>query len=73
MNKEKAKRTRVVAYFLLGLSIVNLALYIAKSLFADTDPSPALLVTGMATLIVGSIGLARAKKASQERLDRRAA
>ena len=66
MNKEKAKRARVFAYFCLGLSIVNLALYIAKSLFADSDPSPALLITGMAMLIAGSIGLARAKKASQE-------
>ena len=67
MNKEKAKRARVFAYFCVGLAIVNFAIYVAKSLFpADRDPSPALLITGMAALLAGIIGLARAKKASQE-------
>ena len=67
MNKGKAKRARVFAYFCVGLAIVNFAIYVAKSLFAaDSDPSPALLITGMAMLIAGSIGLARAKKASQD-------
>ena len=69
MTKEKAKRARVFAYFCLGLSIVLFAVYIAKSLFAiaaDSDPSPALLIIGIALLIVGNIMLAGAKKASQE-------
>lgn len=66
MNKENAKSTRAAAYFLIGLSVVNVGLYIAKSLFSDRDPSPALLVTGMATLLVGSIALARARKTSEE-------
>ena len=67
MNKEKAKRARVFAYLFFGLAIVSFAIYGAKSLFAaDSDPSPALVITGIAMLIAGSIGLARAKKASQE-------
>lgn len=65
MTKVKVKQARAASYFLLALSIVNLTLYITKSLFSDRDPSAALLVTGIATLIAGSIGLARANKASQ--------
>lgn len=67
MNKETSKRARGFAYVCFGLAILNFSIYVAKSLFAaDSDPSPALLVTGIATLIAGMIGLARAKKASQE-------
>ena len=67
MNKQQAKRARVVAYVCFGLAIVNCSIYAAKSLFAaDSDPSPALWITGMSMLIAGSIVLALAKKASQE-------
>ncbi|HUP66015.1 MAG TPA: hypothetical protein VM557_12135 [Thermoanaerobaculia bacterium] len=67
MNEQKAKRARGFAYFCVGLAIGNFAIYVAKSLFvADSDPSPALLIIGMAMLIAGSIAFARAKKASEE-------
>ena len=66
MNRRKAKNARIFWWFCLGLSIVCLALYIAKSLFAgDHDVSPALPIIGMALLVASISGLARAKKASQ--------
>ena len=66
MNREKARSARVFGYVCFGLSLVNLGIYIAKSLFSDNDPSPALLIIGATLLIAGVIGLARAKKESQE-------
>lgn len=67
MNKETAKRARRFAYFCFGVAIVNFAIYLSKSLLeTDSDPSEALLITAIALLIAGSIGLAGAKKASQE-------
>jgi hypothetical protein len=67
MNKQQAKRARVVAYICFGLAIVNVSIYVAKSLFAaGSEPSPALWITAMAMFIAGSLGLALAKKASQE-------
>jgi hypothetical protein len=52
VNKQQAKRARVVAYVCFGLATVNISIYVAKSLFAtDSDPSPALWITGMAMLM----------------------
>jgi hypothetical protein len=66
MNRQKAKNARVFGWFCVGLSIVLLALYAAKSLFAgDRDVSPALPIIGMALLVAGITRLASAKKASQ--------
>lgn len=67
MNKQKPRSARVFRWFCLGLSIVLIALYAAKSLFAsDRDVSPALAIIGVALLFVSTIGFARAKKASQD-------
>lgn len=66
MNREKAKNARVLGWFCVGLSIVILAIFILKSLFAiaaDGDASPALLIIGIVLFIAGITGLARAKKA----------
>jgi hypothetical protein len=67
MNRQKAKNARVFGWFYIGLSIVAIAVYTAKSLIAgDRDVSPALPILGMAVFFAGIISLARAKKASQD-------
>lgn len=64
MTGQKARNARVFWGFCVGLSIVLFARYTAKSLFAgDHDVSPALPFIGMALLVAGIRGLARAKKA----------
>ena len=48
MDKLNAPKLKVVGWFGLGMSIVCFAIYIFKSA-AGRDPSPALIVVGIAT------------------------
>ncbi len=62
MEKQKPRSAKVLGWFCLGLSIVLLAVFIFKSA-AGREASPALLIIGMALVV---IGLASAKKSSKQ-------
>ena len=61
MDKLYTQWAKVVGWFGLGMSIVCFAIYILKSA-ADRDPSPALVVVGIATGLGAATILAGAKK-----------
>jgi hypothetical protein len=65
MNNEKARRARVFGWVCLGFSTVLYAVFILKSA-AGHDVSSALLAPAMLLIIIGIIGLARAKKLEQK-------
>ena len=61
MNKLNSQKAKVVGWFGLGMSIVCFAIYIFKSA-AGRDPSPALILVGIATGLGAATMLAGAKK-----------
>ncbi len=65
MDEGKPKTGKVVGWGCLGFSIVLMIIFILKSA-AGRDVSPALLVVGMALLVIGITRLASAKKMSQK-------
>ena len=61
MDKLSTQTAKVAGWFGLGMSIVCFAIYIFKSA-AGRDPSPALIVVGIATGVGAATILAGAKK-----------
>ena len=64
MDKLNTQKNKGVAWFGLGVSIVCFAIYIFKSA-AGRDPSPALIVVGIAAGLGAATMLAAAKKGTK--------
>ena len=61
MDKLNIPKAKLAGWFGLGMSIICFAIYIFKSA-AGRDPSPALIVVGIATGLGAATILAGAKK-----------